>query len=181
MSKNNVRNFRKIPSKVKESCIKFIGRFNHQYYMKHYLPYLKRKGMNISGEPIYIAVSVSFDGEDYSLVHLGDKTVISSDVRFLTHDYSISRALQAIGENVEKEVYFTRAIRVGSNCFIGNKALLLPGTTLGDNVIVGAGSVVRGTFPDNVMLVGNPAVVIGDTLEWAKKKKKECTYVSNKN
>ena len=49
------------------------------------------------------------------------------------------------------------------------RSMLLPGTTLGDNVIVGAGAVVKGTFPDNVVIGGNPAKIICNTNEWAER------------
>ena len=49
------------------------------------------------------------------------------------------------------------------------RTILLPGTTLGNNVIVGAGSIVKGTFPDNVVVGGNPAKIICNTYEWAKR------------
>ncbi|HOP59466.1 MAG TPA: acyltransferase, partial [Bacteroidales bacterium] len=51
-------------------------------------------------------------------------------------------------------------IKIGNNVFIGNNCTILPGTTVGDNCIIGAGSVVRGNFPENSVIVGNPAKVV---------------------
>ena len=53
-----------------------------------------------------------------------------------------------------------KPITIGEGCFIGANSILLKGTTLGKNVVVGAGSVVSGIFPDNVIIAGNPAKVI---------------------
>lgn len=170
MNKNNVRNLQKIPRWLNGKLIKFIANFNHKLYMKLYIKYLKKQGMDIQGNPIYIGATTKFDGKDYSKIHIGDKTVISSDVRFLTHDYSISRAIEATGRILEKEVYQLRDIHVGENCFIGTKSILLPGCRIGDNVIIGAGSVVRGKIPDNSIVMGNPTKIVGSTLEWAEKK-----------
>jgi acetyltransferase-like isoleucine patch superfamily enzyme len=135
--------------------------------------------MEFQGEPIYIGSTTEFDGKDFSKIHIGDKTVISSQVRFLTHDYSISRALVAAGENLDKEVFFVKDIYVGKNCFIGTRSIIMPGTILGDNVIVGAGSVVRGKIPNNSIVIGNPATVIGNTIEWAKNKVEKKEYFTN--
>ena len=49
---------------------------------------------------------------------------------------------------------------IGDDCFIGMNSIILKGTTLGNNVIVGAGSVVHGKFPDNVIIAGNPAKIV---------------------
>ena len=144
-----------------------------------YIPLLKSKGMDITGTPIYIGSTTQFDGKDYSKIHIGDKVVVSSDVRFLTHDYSISRAIEATGKKLDKEVYFLRDIYVGDNSFIGTKSILMPGTTIGKNVIVGAGSVVRGKIEDNSIVMGNPATVIGNTIEWAEKKIAEKAFLEN--
>ena len=47
--------------------------------------------------------------------------------------------------------------------------MLLPGTCLGDGVIVGANAVVKGSFPDGVILAGNPARVVGDNKKLLEK------------
>ena len=48
----------------------------------------------------------------------------------------------------------------GEGCFLGMNSIILKGTVLGKNVVVGAGSVVHGIFPDNCIIAGNPAKVI---------------------
>lgn len=58
-----------------------------------------------------------------------------------------------------------RPVVIGEGCFIGANAIILKGTTLGRNVVVGAGSVVCGSFPDNVIIAGNPARIIKENEE----------------
>lgn len=58
------------------------------------------------------------------------------------------------------EVYDLKSVQIGRNCWIGNGAAILAGVTLGDNVVVGANSVVTKSFPDNVVIAGVPAKII---------------------
>ena len=63
---------------------------------------------------------------------------------------------------------------VGNNVFIGMHATILMGTHVGDNVIIGAGSVVSGFFEDNVVLAGNPAKVICTIEDYYKIGRASC-------
>ena len=80
-------------------CIKQVAHIDGNTYTRLYTKHLRKYGMNIDGLPRYIATTALFDGNDYSIIHLGEGCVISSEVQLLTHDYSIARGLQAIGKN----------------------------------------------------------------------------------
>lgn len=58
---------------------------------------------------------------------------------------------------------YDRPITIGDDCWFGGSVILLPGVTLGDNVVVGAGSVVTHDLPSNVVAAGNPARIIKHT------------------
>ena len=153
--------------------IQLLAPINVGIYMRAYTRYLRAIGLRIDGTPKFISNDVYFDGSDYGLISLGDNVVISREVMFLTHDYSVTAGLAAMGQQVrrgEGELYTLRPIRVGRDCFIGARSSLLPGATLGDNVILGAGSVVVGHIPANSVAAGNPARVIADTSAWAQAK-----------
>ena len=174
-----VINVNKIPRKIYVSFIKLVGRFNMPWYLKRYVRHLRKYGMDIDGMPQYIAPTATFDGRDYSLIHIGDKTVIAGEVMVLTHDYSIARAREAIGGDMTLEAYFLREISIGKNCFIGARSILMPGCTIGDNCIIGAGSIVRGKIEPNSIIVGGSCEVVGNTLEWARKKQAKGEYYRN--
>ncbi|MBO5914972.1 MAG: acyltransferase [Clostridia bacterium] len=158
-----------------------LYRLNPEKYKQKFPCYLRKLGIRISERYYdtqhgFIAPSVMFDGNDFSLITIGDATTISADVVFLTHDYSISKGLKTIDPSLNGR--FLKPITIGSNCFVGMRTIILPGTNIGNNVIIGAGSVVKGTYPDNVVICGNPAKIICATSEWAKRHYEAQDYCS---
>jgi len=136
-------------------------------YMHLYSFLLKLYGVKFNGEPRYISSGAKFD--DFNLVELGERVVISSQVTLLTHDYSLTTGLIAINQMPDSDYAFKKTIIIGNNVFIGMGVLLLPGTNIGDNVIVAAGSVVRGVIPEDSIVLGNPGEVVGKLSEKAHK------------
>lgn len=166
----NISRFaRKTIFHIQKSVIGLFVYVDSRLYMRMYNKLLKRTGFTMNGVPRFIASSARFD--DFNRITLGDRLVVSMNVHFLTHDYSYTTALIAIGEKLDTDVGMLRNIVVGSNVFIGMNCILLPGTNVGNHVIIGAGSVVRGKIPDYSMVVGNPAVIIGDIRDYAQKVK----------
>ncbi|QCS50854.1 acyltransferase [Picosynechococcus sp. PCC 11901] len=68
---------------------------------------------------------------------------------------SANHASKNLNQHVEE-----KPIYIGNNCWIGMNSVILPGVQLGDNVIVGAGSIVTKSFPSNCVIAGNPAHII---------------------
>ncbi len=147
--------------------IRTAGLFSHQLYMRLYLPLLKAAGMRFDGKPRYIGARVEFD--DFRLIALGDRTVISDRCRLVTHDYSYTTARIAAGKPLRTDTALIRGITLGNNVFVGTGSLLLPGTEIGNDVVIGAGSVVRGRIPDGSVVAGNPAAVLRSIHEQAVK------------
>jgi acetyltransferase-like isoleucine patch superfamily enzyme len=143
--------------------------FDSRLYMKFYLRLLRSVGLKTTGTPRFIAKSVKFD--DFSLITLGDRVVLSMNVHLLTHDYSFTTALISVGEYPSTDIGILGPITIGNNVFVGMNSIILPGAEIGSNVIIGAGSVVRGKIPDNSVLAGNPASIIGEIKDHAEKLK----------
>ena len=90
------------------------------------------------------------------MIEIKDDVVISTYVRFVTHDFSIKKVVP------DKANLFGKIV-IGSNCFIGEGAMLMYGIELADNIIVAAGSVVTKSFTEsNIIIGGNPAKKISD-------------------
>lgn len=142
------------------------GRFS-RIYMKLYTPLLKLVGVDMLGIPRYISSQVRFD--DFNKIQISERVVISEKVILLTHDYSLTTALVALGKTPKTDIAFKREIRIGKNVFIGMGSIIMPGTIVHDNVIIGAGSVVRGEIPSDSIVIGNPGKVIGKLSEKAVK------------
>lgn len=162
----------KILNVIKRTIIKKVIYLNVDLYMKVYVKYLRDVGISISGQPKFISPDVYFDGNNYKKIIIGDNVTISREVMILTHDYSITTALASLGKVIKRhegELYFSKSITIGDNCFIGARVSLLPGTTVGNNVIIGACSVVKGNIPDDSIVVGNPCKVIANTKKWTQK------------
>jgi len=150
--------------------IKLISYVSIDKYMSLYAKYLKKVGVCIEGKPKFISKDVYFDGTDYSLIHIGDNVTISREVMLLTHDYSLTTAVCSLGKYIDRhqgEMYFKKEITIGRDCFIGARASILPGTKIGNNCIIGACAVVKGNIPDDSIVVGNPAKIIGSVKEYA--------------
>ena len=143
------------------------GRTN--FYMRLKIFYLKTLGVKIVGEPLYICADIHLDSSDFSLITIGNNTVISSEVRILNHDYSITKALIYSHNHIDFEVRKLAPVTLEESCFIGMRTLILPGVTVGKNSIIGAGSVVTHDIPADVVAAGNPAKVICSLDDYSKK------------
>lgn len=110
-------------------------------------------GVCMSGCTIYSMDSIT----------IGQNTDIGAGCKIIDNDFHPLPYSQRYPKEQLDKVK-KRPIMIGEGCFIGTNSIILKGTTLGKNCVVGAGSVVSGTFPDNVIIAGNPARVVKENI-----------------
>lgn len=123
-----------------------------------FIAYLRRKGVCIGEHCEFFKPETQFvDPSNPELITIGNHVKISLECAILTHgfDYSVLRELHP-GEGFGS----AGPVVIGDNVFIGMRAMLLKNTTIGNNCVIGAGSIVRGVVPDNSVAAGNPAQVV---------------------
>ena len=91
---------------------------------------------------------------DDTHIYVGDYTMFGPHVTIATAGHPIHPELRQRG------LQYNMPVRIGSNCWLGAGVIVLPGVTIGDNTVVGAGSVVTRDLPANVVAVGNPCRVL---------------------
>lgn len=91
---------------------------------------------------------------DDTHIYIGDCTMLGPNVTLATAAHPILPELR------EKGLQYNLPIRIGRNCWLGAGVIVLPGVTIGDNTVVGAGSVVTRDLPPNVVAVGTPCRVL---------------------
>lgn len=130
---------------------------------------LRSKGARIGrGVNIYSPNHTYIDEAFPFMLSIGDNVNITLGVHILNHDYSWS-VLKAKYNTVLGGV---GKVSIGNNVFIGVNSTILMNTEIGDNVIIGAGSVVHGRIPSNCVVAGNPAKIICSLEEYFTKRKK---------
>lgn len=91
---------------------------------------------------------------DDTHIYVGDYTMFGPNVVIATAGHPILPELR------EQGFQYNAQVHIGKNCWLGAGVIVLPGVTIGDNVVIGAGSVVTKDLPSNVVAVGNPCKVL---------------------
>ncbi|WP_319586827.1 acyltransferase [uncultured Desulfobulbus sp.] len=138
------------------SIIEFVIKCKRKFvvydkYKEDYLSNVQtliKRGL-VVGKNVTIETGVLIDGSYPYLISIGDNSSIAMNVRIFAHD----DAPVKFGGN------FVRLgkVDIKENCFIGDSCIILPGVTIGPNVIVAAGSVVNKSIPPDTCVAGVPA------------------------
>jgi len=132
---------------------------------------LRRSGVKVGRGVVFRdARSVTIDLTRPSLVEIGDWVDINVNFTIMTHDFASGVFLRKYGELVNS----SGAVRLGNNIYIGRDVTILKGVSVGDNCIIGLGSVVMHDVPDNSVAAGCPARVISSLDDYFARRKRRC-------
>lgn len=120
-------------------------------------------GKNIFlGDDVIINMNCTF--VDNAEIHIGNKVLIASNVQLYTSSHPVLPQERLVADWKENRTTFfrsfARSIEIKDNVWIGGGSILLPGVSIGENSVIGAGSVVTRSIPANCVAVGNPCRVI---------------------
>lgn len=135
-----------------------LGLEIHSQYEKALL-----NGLKI-GDDVHVMGECFFDLGYPWLIEIGSRVTLAPRVCVLAHDASTKKTLgySRIGK-----------VKIGNDVFIGANVTILPGVSIGSKVIVGAGTVVSHSIPDNSVMVGNPMRKIKSYDEYIAEQQKQ--------
>lgn len=137
------------------------------YSSEAYTEYLRKNKVLVGeGTHFFAPGNTTVDVRKPYLIKIGKYCAVTQGVVILAHDYS-----RIVLRHAKDGEFFggSLPVNIGDHVFIGMNAVILMGTTLGDHCVVGAGSVVKGTFPAGSIIAGNPAKVIGTVDKYYEK------------
>lgn len=131
--------------------------------------FLRHKGVKIGRNCWWGPMeTIAIDFSRPSLVEIGDNVRINLGFTLMTHDWST----MVFREVYKDFVSSSGRVKIGSNVYFGRWCTVLKGVTIGDNCIIGYGSVVTKDIPANCVAIGRPAKVICTLEEYYQKRKK---------
>lgn len=127
------------------------------------VPFHCDHGKNIFlGDDIIVNMNCTF--VDNAPIRIGNRVLIAPNVQFYTSSHPVLPQERFISDWEETAATFfrtyARPIEIQDNVWIGGGCIILAGVTIGENSVIGAGSVVTRSIPANCVAVGNPCKVI---------------------
>ncbi len=132
------------------------------FYRRHFWScerHARHLGVKI-GKGCYISTR-KFSSEGF-LIEIGNHVRIAPDTAFYTHGGI--EPLRKIYNNKTLDIF--GKIKIGDYSYIGERCMIMPGVTIGNNCIIGGGTIVTKSIPDGYMVAGNPCQIIGRTEDF---------------
>ena len=128
------------------NCIRLVAIFIRYFILTRIY------GMDIS-RTARISFGAKLDKTNPKGIHIGEESFVSSGATILSHDFC---------RNKHADTY------IGTRCFIGVNTIIMCGIRIGDNCVIGAGTIVTKDVPSNCILAGNPAKIIREEIYTTK-------------
>lgn len=130
---------------------RLIGRKDTEWYVAQGL---------VLGRNVHLGGNVQLDPSHCWLISIGDDTTLAPDVTVLAHDASTK---------IHLDLTYIAPVEIGARVFIGAGTIILPGVTIGNDAVVGAGSLVTKDVPPKTVVLGSPAHVVSTLDEFLAK------------
>ncbi|MBR3024544.1 MAG: sugar O-acetyltransferase [Oscillospiraceae bacterium] len=155
--------------RLSQEAIRITMEINNHYHTPGEINALMSE---LIGEPVEVELFPPFNADCGKNIHLGRNVFINSGCKFQDQGGIYIGDGVLIGHNTvlatlnhgilpeERHDLIPKPIHIGNNVWIGSNSTVLAGVTIGDNAVIGAGSVVTKDIPENMIAVGCPARVI---------------------
>lgn len=131
-------------------------------------------GVEVGYKCRFLSINPGTFGSEPFLISIGNHVTITSGVKFITHDGSVW-----VFREKQPDIELFGSIIVKDNVFIGINTTILPGVVIGENSIIGAGSIVTKNVPSDSVVAGIPAKRICSVDEYYHKNKENFSYVKS--
>lgn len=116
-----------------------------------------KKGEITVGKNLYLGTNSVIVCQDK--VEIGDNTEIAPNVMIYDHDHDFRHA-----DGLKSNNYKTSPVKIGNNVWIGANTVILRGCVIGDNSVIGAGSVIKGEFPANSVITQKRETIVKEII-----------------
>lgn len=148
--------------------------YNYYCFSKKPISATRRLGVKVGEGCRFISVSKATFGSEPFLISIGNHVTLTANVQFVTHDGGV----WVFREEMPTIDVFG-SIKLGNNIFIGYGAIILPGTIIEDNVVIGAGSVVKGLITANSVWAGAPIKKLMSIDQYKNKVLDKAEYIKS--
>lgn len=143
--------------------LKHLEKMLDRFYLEPFAPrklrpiLIRKMGCHV-GENTFFGDYVRMDTSYANMIYIGDYTHITSGCRLLCHQRDLTG--YCVGDNAADLGYRIGEIHIGKGVMVGMETLIMPGVTIGDGAIIGAGSIVTKDIPAWTIATGRPARVV---------------------
>ncbi len=143
--------------------LKHLEKMLDRFYLEPFAPrklrpiLIRKMGCHV-GKNTFFGDYVRMDTSYANMIYIGDYTHITSGCRILCHQRDLKD--YCVGDNAAELGYRTGEVHIGKGVMVGMESLIMPGVTIGDGAIIGAGSIVTKDIPAWTIATGRPAKVV---------------------